>query len=554
MTILDTRIRLKCLDPAHPRIKAVPRGIPVVALQAYPSSDSMTSPTHPADGFFQNLRDSNLLATSEVDLLAQIIPQHPLAELDAVDSLLRNGKLTRYQIEAVRHRRFETLRIGNYDLLDRLGTGGMGTVYMARHRRMKRVVALKLFPEEMMSDEWFVRRFQREVETIAALNHPNVVMAYDADEHEGRHFLVMELVSGHDLACEVGWNGPLSVAAAVDAIRQAATGLSYAHGRGIVHRDVKPANLLRDATGLVKIADLGLVRLINPNRSRGHTITEMGGVLGTADYIAPEQSLDSTTVDHRADVYSLGHVLYFLLTGQPPYRASSIMGLLLMHRESPTPSLKEARPEVPDDLVTIYERMVEKNPSNRYPTMGIVVAALDTVAPRTTTMTDRPPAVVPSGEQRTVASDQTVVCDSDAAETGAQTVTRLQLSVVVVEPSRTQGGIVKRYLSQIGVTTVQVLAAGRDAVAAVRAGQVDVVLSSLHLADMTGPELFEALRADPAASGVGFVLASSEADGPAADVRGARVALLPKPYDLGSIVIAMAQATGLPASHFRPRF
>src|SRR5262245_37542572 len=208
--------------------------------------------------FAQRLAESGLLDAA--DLL-------PDAEPTAADGaaaareLVAAGKLTGYQADAGLGRRFGELRIGNYEVLDRLGAGGMGTVFKARHRRMKRVVALKVLARQMAESGTFAERFQREVETIARLSHTNIVMAFDADEAEVGPFLVMEFVDGRDLASEVDRAGPLPVADAVDRILQAARGLEYAHGRGIVHRDIKPGNILRDADGVVKVADLGLARL-----------------------------------------------------------------------------------------------------------------------------------------------------------------------------------------------------------------------------------------------------------------------------------------------------
>ncbi|HEY1068281.1 MAG TPA: serine/threonine-protein kinase, partial [Pirellulales bacterium] len=242
---------------------------------------------------------------------ANELAQEVAAAQDDVDSLaqrvVERGWLTEFQLSAVREGRASALRVGNYDLIDRLGAGGMGTVFKARHRRMKRIVALKVLAASLSSNELFVKRFQREVETIAILGHPNVVMAYDADEAEVGHFLVMEFVSGLDLAAWVSRSGPLSVPLAVHCTLEAARGLAYAHAQGIVHRDIKPHNLLCDENGTVKVTDLGLARL-NPGSegaAAGAEVTMAGGVIGTADYMPPELAVDSTTIDHRADIYSL---------------------------------------------------------------------------------------------------------------------------------------------------------------------------------------------------------------------------------------------------------
>jgi serine/threonine protein kinase len=267
---------------------------------------------------------------------SRVIDESPDADaLDVHRRLLERGVLTGYQLDAIAQERLGDLLIGNYEILDRLGAGGMGTVYKARHRRMKRIVALKTLTGEAARSPRFAERFQREVETVARLSHPNIVMAYDADESGGVPFLVMEFVDGRDLSHEVQQFGPLSTAAAVDRVLQAARGLAYAHAQGIVHRDIKPGNLLRDVSGVVKVADLGLARLTGASDSGERALTMAGAVIGTMDYMAPEQALDAASTDHRADVYSLGCTLYFLLTGEPVYRAVSIMGRTLLRNLTP---------------------------------------------------------------------------------------------------------------------------------------------------------------------------------------------------------------------------
>ena len=292
------------------------------------------------------------------------------------------GLLTQFQLTALNEERGSSLRIGNYDILDRLGAGGMGTVFKARHRRMKRVVALKVLAANLSENPLFVKRFQREVETIAALGHPNVVMAYDADEADVGHFLVMELVNGHDLAACVEREGPFSLPRAVDCILQAARGLAYAHSQGIVHRDVKPHNLLLDESGVIKVTDLGLARLNHgaEGAAAGADVTMAGGVIGTVDYMPPEQAVDSTTIDHRADIYSLGCTLHYLLTGRPPYAGATIMAILLKHRDGEIPQLSAARPDLPPQLDDLFRRMLSKSPEQRVQNMSDVVAELEAIA------------------------------------------------------------------------------------------------------------------------------------------------------------------------------
>jgi serine/threonine protein kinase len=218
--------------------------------------------------------------------------------------------------ELARHPRYRAIRL--------LGEGGMGAVYLAEHRRMKRVVALKVINPKFLSHPGALARFQQEVRAAAQLDHPNIVAAHDADQADGLHFLVMEYVEGQNLADYLAEKGPLPVAEACDAARQAALGLQHAHERGTVHRDVKPHNLMRAPSGRVKVLDFGLARLAagpgdaaeDDEAPTAPHLTGAGAVVGTADYIAPEQARDAHGADGRADVYGLGCTLYHLLAGR----------------------------------------------------------------------------------------------------------------------------------------------------------------------------------------------------------------------------------------------
>jgi WD40 repeat protein/formylglycine-generating enzyme required for sulfatase activity/serine/threonine protein kinase len=272
---------------------------------------------------------------------------------------------------------------GEYVLLDKLGEGGMGVVYKAQHRRMKRLVAVKTISRREIGSPDAVKRFYREVETAAKLNHPNIVQAYDASEHDGVHYLVMEYVEGEDLAALVKEHGALPIAQAVDYVLQAARGLQYAHKHQIIHRDIKPSNLLLDKEGTVKILDMGLASIAGlAEDSDRDRLTSSGQMMGTCDYMAPEQAMDAHHADARADIYSLGCTLYRLLTGRALYQGESMIQVLLAHRESPIPSLCQARPEVPPQLETVYQKMVAKKPEDRYQSMTEVLAALETCVGR----------------------------------------------------------------------------------------------------------------------------------------------------------------------------
>jgi serine/threonine protein kinase len=350
--------------------------------------------------FIRNLTDSGLLpadevASFQVELSARDKPVD--CEL-AVQELVTAGKLTPYQAECLRGGETSGLVFGDYVVVDKIGQGGMGVVLKAEHQRMNRTVAVKRLSSELMSAEGAVERFYQEAEAAARVIHPNIVTAFDATEHDGIHCLIMEYVVGQDLASIVNRQGPLPVYQAIDYILQAAHGLQYAHQMGVVHRDIKPGNLLvtlepdedpgSERTGgsgssssrapyhqLLKILDFGLAR-IDRQVGREQQLTSNDQVMGTCDYMAPEQATDPHGADHRADIYSLGCTFYRLLTGDSPYSGATGMAVLMAHREAPIPSLTEKRPEVPAELDKVFQRMVAKQPDDRYQSMTDVIAAL----------------------------------------------------------------------------------------------------------------------------------------------------------------------------------
>jgi hypothetical protein len=267
--------------------------------------------------------------------------------------------------ELADHERYRVVRL--------LGAGGMGAVYEAEHRVLKRPVALKVINRAYTARPAAVERFRREVRAAARLSHPNIVTTHDAEDAGDTHFLVMEYVAGVSLGRLVKERGPLPVAAACACVRQAALGLQHAHERGMVHRDVKPDNLIRCADGTVKVLDFGLAVL---TAERGGGLTDTDVVMGTADYMAPEQAADARTADIRADVYSLGCTLYYLLTGKAPYPAPTSVLKILAHREQPLPSIRRACPAVPPELAAVMARLLAKRPEDRYATPCEVAAAL----------------------------------------------------------------------------------------------------------------------------------------------------------------------------------
>jgi serine/threonine protein kinase len=248
---------------------------------------------------------------------------------------------------------------------------------------MKRTVALKVLPAELTKSDQAVDRFQQEVEVAARLVHANIVTAFDAGETKKTYFLVMEYVDGQDLAAVVAERGRLPVADALDYVLQTARGLEYAHGQGVVHRDIKPANLLLDKNGRVKILDMGLARVDTQTGDYDVTVdrglTKSGEVMGTVDFMSPEQATSTKAVDHRTDIYSLGCTLFYLLTGQPIYDGNTLVKRIVAHREHPIPSLTKQRHEAPKELEVAFRRMVSKKAEFRFQSMTEVITQLEGV-------------------------------------------------------------------------------------------------------------------------------------------------------------------------------
>ena len=263
-----------------------------------------------------------------------------------------------------------------YRLIRKIGQGGMGTVYLAEHRLMRRLVALKLVRAGFLSNPQIVARFRREVEAAAQLAHPNIVTSHDADEAGGVHFLVMEYVEGESLAERLEREGPLPIHEACDCIRQTALGLEFAHQKGMVHRDIKSHNLMRDLQGTVKILDFGLARVLREGSSAEGPLTTEGVVMGTVDFMAPEQAQDSRHADIRADVYSLGCTLYHLLAGRVPFPGGTASSKILKHASVAPEPLGRDRADVSAELEQVIGKMMAKKPQDRYQTPAEAAAAL----------------------------------------------------------------------------------------------------------------------------------------------------------------------------------
>jgi serine/threonine protein kinase len=336
------------------------------------------------DQFVQQLSNSGLLSLEELQEFeaSQLPPQSRKAAKDLATRLVKRYKLTEFQADVLQQTRADPLVVGDFFIMDKIGQGGMGVVYKARPRDSYQLVALKMMAPKTAEDAISVKRFRREVELASRLQHPNIVSALAGGAYEGREFLVMELVDGMNLAALLSMKKRLAILTAFDHVLDAARGLAYAHHQKVIHRDIKPSNLLVDRDGTVKILDMGLARTITggPTTESSVTITELtrgGSLMGTADYIAPEQALNSKNADHRADIYSLGCTMYFAFTGQTMYTGETSMERIVAHREQDIPTLLASRDDIAPEVDRIYHRMVAKKPNERYQSMDEVVHDLE---------------------------------------------------------------------------------------------------------------------------------------------------------------------------------
>ncbi|MDW8244585.1 MAG: protein kinase [Thermogemmata sp.] len=295
----------------------------------------------------------------------------PLAEV-----LVRDGLLTQFQADQLLQGKWRGFQVGKYRILERIGSGGMGQVFLCRHVHLPTLVALKVLPPSKASSPSALGRFYREARAAAALDHPHLVRTHDIGQEGELHYIVMEYVHGPNLLDVVKKFGPLSVERVVTYLYHVADALDYAHHKGLVHRDIKPGNILVDRWGNARLLDLGLARFCHDEEDNLTVMYDDKMVLGTADYVAPEQIANSHAADIRADIYSLGATAYYLLAGHPVFPTGSVSQKLIWHStKDPTP-LQQVRPEVPEALAAIVMRMLAKDPRQRYQTPAEVQAAL----------------------------------------------------------------------------------------------------------------------------------------------------------------------------------
>ena len=345
--------------------------------------------------FVEAVRASGLLEPEECNALSRAA-ERPGADAEGLArDLIERALLTAYQARKLYRGQGADLFLNQYILLDKLGEGGMGEVFKAKHTRLDRDVALKVIRRERLANPDTVRRFRREIRAAAALAHENVVLAYDADQSGDVHFFAMEYVDGTTLDRYVREKGPLPIGEACDYIRQVAFGLQHAHERGLIHRDIKPSNLLLSTTGVVKVSDLGLVLVDDPDAESASRITKDGLTVGTPDYVAPEQARNPRGADIRADIYSLGGTFYFLLTGAVPYPGGTPTEKMLKHAREPFPTA--IRADLPPAVAAVLQKMTAKKPDDRYSTPGDVAAALNAFVPLKPVPVPPPPPASISG-------------------------------------------------------------------------------------------------------------------------------------------------------------
>jgi serine/threonine protein kinase len=343
----------------------------------------MAAPTTAAE-FLELVRKSQLLEDRVLDSYLKkaqegtALPEDPAA---LALQLVAAGLLTRFQIKQLFLGKWKRFVLGKYKILDRLGSGGMGSVFLCEHKYMRRRVAIKVLPSSRAQSPSARERFFREARAVAALDHPNIVRAYDIDQDGELHYLIMEYIDGQSLFDAVQKSGPMAIEVAAGYIRQAALGLQHAHDRaGLVHRDIKPENILIDRKGVIKILDMGLARFF---QDENDLLTQQYDekVLGTIDYLAPEQLLDGDAVDIRADIYSLGATFYYCLAGQTLFGHGTAGLKRIWHQVRQPKPIRAIRPDIPEAIEQIIQKMIAKNPQDRYQRPIEVARALQAYAP-----------------------------------------------------------------------------------------------------------------------------------------------------------------------------
>ncbi len=351
--------------------------------------------------------------------------------------LIESGIITSWHAEKLLAGKYKGFFLDKYKLLGHLGTGGMSSVYLAESKNTHQKRAIKVLPKNKVSDKSYLDRFYREGKAAASLNHPNIVRIYDINNSGDTHYMVMEYVQGSDLHDTVRNDGPLPIDEAVEVIIQSAEGLLHAHNKKMVHRDVKPANLLRTDSGSVKILDLGLA-LFNTEGEESLTVLYNEKVMGTADYLSPEQAVNSHEVDHRADIYSLGCTLYYLLTGRPPYNNGTLAQRIALHQTQEPDSILESRPDCPQGLVDICTKMMRKNRDDRFANCSEIMMVMKQFrdSPETFDLDLPPPTPVKSAKMQAASGPSNAKSDNEFAIETTQNTKSGEHRVVAPQPTK----------------------------------------------------------------------------------------------------------------------
>ncbi|HQR06481.1 MAG TPA: protein kinase [Gemmatales bacterium] len=344
----------------------------------------------PIESFLDLTRKSGLVDTGRLNFYLERLEQlEPIPEdsKELANILVRDAVLSRFQADQLLSGKWRGFYVGRYRVIERIGIGGMGQVYLAEHRTMKRRFAIKVLPRAKAADPASLERFEREARAGGSIDHPNIVRAYDKDQDGDLHYLVMDFVDGCSLSEIVAATGPIDPIRAGNYLYQSALGLKHAHDSGLIHRDIKPANILIDRQGVIKILDMGLARFFNDHDDM---ITKKYDetVLGTADYLSPEQAIDSHSVDIRSDIYSLGCTFYYVLTGQPPFGEGSVAQKLIWHQTRTPKPLSDIRAGVPADLSAVITRCMMKKVADRYGSPGELIESLTQYAEKVYPPTD----------------------------------------------------------------------------------------------------------------------------------------------------------------------
>ena len=333
------------------------------------------------DQFLESLSHAGLLSSKDLRSFESLdATERGIDAGEFAARLVNDNKLTELQALAVYDGKASRLMFGEYVISEKIGHGAMGQVYKAYHRRLGRPVALNLLRSSRKHSWMAQRRFRREVQACIQLEHPNVISTYDAGEAHGHLYLVMQFVEGMDLVEYLKKFHPVPVPEALNLTLQIANGLRYVHQSQLIHRDIKPNNLLIDAHGVIRILDMGLIRWSDRKRTDGKhrgRLTGPGQFLGTLQFMAPEQASNPALTDQRANIYSLGITLYYLLTGQVPYADEIISEVLLTNHDVPTPSLCMQRDDVPMALDAIFQKMIARKADYRFSSMDDVIKAID---------------------------------------------------------------------------------------------------------------------------------------------------------------------------------